>query len=351
MTLEEGEIFVQKEDEIIKEEESILVPQEDECIPKKKLKWNHGTWMYEAFKEHLCKNRIEPTLAHFFIIDSEWTIPKLLLQNQDTEDYEGPQTCDSTIACTFCAFKVTGADVRIKISEHCQTKCRKKTFRCTCKSEFCCLDLVRKHIAKEHPKNRVLYRELPCNFCAFTCCFETSMERHCIKMHGNEVTRLEKCDTCEEIFYCEDLKLQHIVFRCNKGDSSLEIPFKQIFGRDIQAPTEISCKLSGLDIHTTSTKVHDKIRYICDLCGKTYSAKESLVYHMKVLHLGLHIFTCQHCGMVFQRYGAYNYHLRAKHSTKPFPYACDLCDKRFIRKRPLVIHRASHSGKNLSRTR
>lgn len=316
------------------------------------------TWLYNDLKDHLRDYKIVANSAHQFVLDAESTRPEVLPPNEDLESYEDEGSDKTVVTCTYCSYKVSGYDVKKEIKEHIQTTCRKMSFRCTCSHEFYCLDLVRKHTTNRQPSKRILYRDLQCYFCQFSCSFENTMERHCKKMHTEEVTQLETCDTCEETFYCHDLKLQHLVFRCNGGDSSLEIPFKPIYTKDIPVRTKkpqvfvkVICELCGLyfnkiTLKTHMEKDHQKIRYSCDLCGNSYNLKANLVKHMQKNHLCQVInFPCEQCGKVFQHWHTRFAHIRTKHATNPFPHACDLCDKRYLKKSGLVNHKATHSGK------
>lgn len=317
-------------------------------------------WKYVNLEEHLRKNRIEPSPSNLFVLDFELTRPENLPPNLDVE--EKIDSDQRILACSYCSFKVTGTAARQEIKKHCETTCKRMMFRCTCSFELYSLDLLRQHITKKHPNKRVMYRELECNFCQFTCCYESTMEKHCKKMHAMEVVELERCVGCEEVFYCDDIKLQHIVFRCNDGDTTLAIPFKTILGKDLTEPcyensskktrplnTMKICELCGKNFsrHLLKTHIerdHQKIRYECDLCGRNYNLKLNLQKHMQLHHLGFNKYPCNFCEKTFNNYNTRYMHVRTHHSSNPKPYSCDLCEKRFIKPYAMRNHRATHSG-------
>lgn len=352
--------------------------------PTKMRRRSNFSWDYFALEEHLQENRIPVSNTHQFILKFDLNRPKpdQLPPNLDPETYEITETDETTLSCSYCSFKGIGALAGKAIASHCRRKCNKgNMFRCPCSFQAAyCLDQLRHHIKMKHPKRRVLYEPLQCNFCQFTCCYETTMERHCKKMHEKNVSELELCAECGETFYCEDLKLQHIVFRCNSGDESLQIPFKRIFGKAIPSlgtrslqvlasmresgqhevderrkrslintiyqHVKVICEVCGEEIYRKClpkhmTK-HENIRFGCDLCGKSYTEKLNLLKHMKAKHLGQNSYPCQYCDQVFRHWAGRFIHVKAKH-TMDYAYACDLCDKRFIQACKLRDHRATHS--------
>ncbi|XP_063707128.1 zinc finger protein 567-like [Culicoides brevitarsis] len=305
---------------------------------KRKFPTKHR-WQYDALKEYLRENRIEPSAKHLFVLDFETLLPNVdeLPMNLDIDTYDDDNV---DVSCTYCTYQ--GTEIRTHFEKDCREKRQK--FRCPCSKEYFCLDLLRKHIARRHPNKRVLYRQLQCTFCQFTCCFETSMEKHCMMMHVD--ADFEICQKCGEIFHCEDLKLQHVVFRCNDADFSLQIPFLSILGSEPDA-TE-SCKLCNQKIPVNSMKFHierdhEKLRYFCDLCGKNYNAKLNLTKHMQLAHLGRDRYPCQFCERIFRSWSSRRFHVKTKHSEAPLPHICEFCGKGYAKGTALKNHQATHS--------
>lgn len=208
----------------VKDEDSDNIDLPLKKSRKKGLRATTLSWDFFALETHLQQNLTQPSDYHAFILKFDLTRPKpgQLPPNKDLEEYETVET--ASLSCTFCSFKGVGLQAKKKILNHCKKNCGGKMFRCPCNKEMYCLDILRHHIALKHkPKRRVLFDPLQCNFCQFTCCYESAMERHCKKMHEEETRKGEMCIKCGEIFYCDDLKLQHIVFRCNSGDKSVQI--------------------------------------------------------------------------------------------------------------------------------
>ena len=108
----------------------------------------------------------------------------------------------------------------------------------------------------------------------------------------------------------------------------------------------------------------EKKQFKCDLCSKSYACKETLAKHKKThiqysgdhcekalsesdkyldklsiirkSHANAQQFTCNYCGMIFDKRNALYYH-KQKHSKTKFP--CDVCDKFFFTSHTLSQHK------------
>ena len=78
----------------------------------------------------------------------------------------------------------------------------------------------------------------------------------------------------------------------------------------------------------------------CQICDKRYSRKKSLNQHMNI-HDESKAFKCDVCMKLFTCKSNLIRHNRAHTGEKPF--ACQVCDRNFARKDQLVRHQAAHS--------
>ncbi len=75
----------------------------------------------------------------------------------------------------------------------------------------------------------------------------------------------------------------------------------------------------------------------CDICGKAYTARKNLIWHIKSTHSAdKENLTRNVCGTVFTRRDALSRHMKG-HITKP-EYQCNKCSKIFYRRNSLLQH-------------
>lgn len=258
-------------------------------------------WDYHLLRDYMERRNLKISDAHLFILnfDANRLSPELLRENLDTEVYLENTSHSNVLSCTFCPFTVEQAETisDILIQSHCDSfhNITFQCFRFSCRLNFPCLDLLRLHNTMVHQKQLVLIRPLQCNFCQFSCCFGTNMAKHWTKMHSEKM--LAKCEHCQDTFYCDDLKLQHIVFECRKGidfalANALESPFQNIFKHieeDYLEEGEIAkSPKKQLIVSEQSTKSEPTlndllgIKYSCDYCFYSTRYFSKLKRHIEV---------------------------------------------------------------------
>ncbi|CAO3657301.1 unnamed protein product [Mucor hiemalis] len=84
-------------------------------------------------------------------------------------------------------------------------------------------------------------------------------------------------------------------------------------------------------------------KYSCSVCNKIFERKSSLTNHNKIHSKK----ACLICKKIFSSNQALRRHRVENHMPKSeLPYACSVCDKRYIRKFSLELHRKTHLPKS-----
>ncbi len=86
-----------------------------------------------------------------------------------------------------------------------------------------------------------------------------------------------------------------------------------------------------------------RAKHICSLCGKGFTTKSGLTYHLKTLSCKKS-YSCSECDNSFIQKDSLTEHLRIHTGEKP--YSCSECGKRFIQKRGLTYHLKTHTEEN-----
>ena len=60
--------------------------------------------------------------------------------------------------------------------------------------------------------------------------------------------------------------------------------------------------------------MHNKIRYPCEECEKSYTSKQNLLYHIQSVHLKVKHY-CNFCTSVFKLKAGLKHHLQSKHTS------------------------------------
>ncbi|XP_011695619.1 PREDICTED: zinc finger protein 765-like [Wasmannia auropunctata] len=81
-------------------------------------------------------------------------------------------------------------------------------------------------------------------------------------------------------------------------------------------------------------------KYQCDVCEKKFVRKANLTIH-KRLHSGVRPYKCDVCEKKFARKKYLTDHERVHNGERP--YKCDICEKKFARKAYLTVHKRVHS--------
>ena len=89
----------------------------------------------------------------------------------------------------------------------------------------------------------------------------------------------------------------------------------------------------------------NKRQFVCDECNKQFHFKSTLLHHKRYVHSTDRPFVCNriNCNKRFKLMKSLNLHKKRHSLVKSF--GCDKCDKRFIFKRDLFIHKDVHNNR------
>eukprot|EP00106_Octopus_bimaculoides_P002272 XP_014769714.1 PREDICTED: zinc finger protein 675-like [Octopus bimaculoides] len=112
---------------------------------------------------------------------------------------------------------------------------------------------------------------------------------------------------------------------------------------------KVEAQPERIDFIDNIKKEKEKTLYHCNICGKSFSRKDSLTTH-KDIHTGEKPHHCDVCGKSFSAIGSLNTHKRIHTGEKP--YLCNICGKSFSQIGHLITHKHSltahiciHTGK------
>lgn len=90
------------------------------------------------------------------------------------------------------------------------------------------------------------------------------------------------------------------------------------------------------------------IPLICDFCGEHFDSKSSLITHLNN-HVRIHKYKCNPCEKSFDNAQYLKQHYVKEHEQvlsayKEKKFACDICEKRYLTKHLLGLHKKSHEN-------
>ncbi|XP_061165255.1 GDNF-inducible zinc finger protein 1-like [Saccostrea echinata] len=198
-------------------------------------------------------------------------------------------------------------------------------------------------------------KNIPCQIkdCKFVAKLKHNMIEHYARMHS--VKNL-KCKFCNALFSLyRDLKrhLKHhsTQFACDKCGkmykSSRTFSAHQKTHEENFVKPEYECSTCGkkfstkyvLRYHIKSEHMGQKKSFICPTCGKSFTQKQSYIIHANV-HLGIRPFVCEVCGVSFPYEKSLREHKYMHEEGKKFK--CEICGKQFKQPSSLGTHLKIH---------
>lgn len=100
-------------------------------------------------------------------------------------------------------------------------------------------------------------------------------------------------------------------------------------------------RIYGLRYHMTK---HANVKsFLCSKCGKTFHNSGCLRQHL-LSHRDIAQFKCGFCNKTYKSRQSLKEHFRVAHSSNSKLFVCVTCGKRFTAKSTLVMHMKSHTG-------
>ena len=199
-----------------------------------------------------------------------------------------------------------------------------------CDKTFSRADKLKNHIRSVHDR----IKDKSCDLCDYKTGDNWKLKRHIASLHEGKETG--NIDT--EVFSrAEKLKVNLKNKLCDKCDYKTGDNYKlkrhmaTHEGIKIENTKSTQCNLCGKVLINSRLKrhievVHEKIRYQCDFCEKSFQKKFLLNNHVKSFHQGINPFQCQECDKKFVLQYKLNQHRAIVHENK---YTCDICSTKF----------------------
>jgi transcription elongation factor Elf1 len=127
---------------------------------------------------------------------------------------------------------------------------------------------------------------------------------------------------------------QHLQLTANLQHTPPPIPIENS-SKEVPTPSTASGTRTG------SRSTGAERRFECELCGARFTAKHSLLVHVR-RHTGERPFACEHCGRTFAQSSVFKAHLDTHLNDRK--YTCEVCNKKFSQRPQLRLHLQRHKG-------
>ncbi|XP_053688412.1 zinc finger protein 782-like [Sabethes cyaneus] len=227
---------------------------------------------------------------------------------------------------------------KFHILNHIKNHLDPNRFRCACGKRFTEKSSYKQHLSKhvgdyvvkplkcDHCSTRFkthaalnshqkIHAKVQCTVCQKIMAGEKTLQTHMTSVHDSVNARKYICDCCGQEFRSSVVLDRHI----NRQHLGVK-------------EARAQCDLCGTWLNKTNMRAHMKTVHIeanssltCDICHNVYPNKKCLVMHKKRVHVE-EKFECELCGKKFKRKISLLEH-RATHSGTQTLYECDVCGK------------------------
>ena len=239
------------------------------------------------------------TLMYFGFLMSEGKIAceicSAKFENMSEYHDHRPEHVVFEYLCRECG---NGFDSAEDFAVHQESKCSNQNLHLmcgVCDQRFSTYDTRRKHVLANHPKGEDNY----CHHCGANFTNITDLTEH-FATHVKE--KIFVCDYCEKKFFEKRNLVDHRVLH-------------------------------------RSTK-----NFKCQICDNYYISSKSLQRHIK-LHLAQNKFSCAQCDSKFSKKDDLDRHIRLNHNfgeTEKVENVCNICGRQFLKKTSLMKHMQVH---------
>ena len=158
---------------------------------------------------------------------------------------------------------------------------------------------------------------LKCEFCEKSFGRKHYLARHIKEVHKSENDEGKfKCDLCDKPSYTVKVNLEKHKEKVHEG-------------------IRYNCDLCGMKFterftlkrHQISKHSNEKTKMLqCDKCNKYYMSKDAFQRHKRIIH-GNVIFKCEICNKEFNTKTRFSTHMEFIHTVQKQEFQCNVCEK------------------------
>lgn len=257
-------------------------------------------------------------------------------------------TGEKPFSCEFCGGRFTRTDALLQHKLGCQTKNETpaEVLKVTGKSEGKTLDKLSKVLF-----GRMVEYIWGCRLCYSVYETEAELELHRSQAHSesnmqwgphwNQATQKYSCPVCEKV-----LKTKHLVWfiyhmeKCRRGEGSC-LP-GEIDNYLCHICSKPFTSKQTLNMHVNYVHSIDR-PFSCSMCTKSYKIKSELTQH-EMTHSDHYNYSCETCGKQFRGKVNLRMHMKTHLSDDEKKHVCTMCGHRFARLQHLRNHLTTHSS-------